>query len=32
MESGGQKGDAAAILGIPRKRLYLRMKATGLLA
>ncbi len=31
METGGQKGEAAAILQIPRKRLYLRMKATGLL-
>ena len=31
METGGQKGEAAAVLQIPRKRLYLRMKATGLL-
>lgn len=29
-ESGGRKGDAAALLSIPRKRLYLRMKAVGL--
>ena len=28
--TGGRKGDAAAFLGIPRKRLYLRMKALGL--
>ena len=31
-ETGGRKGDAAALLAIPRKRLYLRMKAVGLLA
>ena len=31
MEAGGQKGAAADLLQIPRKRLYLRMKATGLL-
>lgn len=31
MEAGGQKGAAADLLEIPRKRLYLRMKATGLL-
>ena len=31
-ETGGRKSDAAALLAIPRKRLYLRMKAVGLLA
>ena len=31
MEAGGHKGEAADLLQIPRKRLYLRMKATGLL-
>ena len=31
-ETGGRKGDAAALLAIPRKRFYLRMKAVGLLA
>ena len=30
-ETGGRKGDAATLLSIPRKRLYLRMKAVGLL-
>ena len=30
-EAGGRKGDAAALLSIPRKRLYLRLKAVGLL-
>lgn len=30
METGGHKGEAAALLGIPRKRLYLRLKAAGL--
>ncbi|WP_288939371.1 sigma-54 dependent transcriptional regulator [uncultured Roseovarius sp.] len=30
VETGGHKGDAAAILSIPRKRLYLRLKAVGL--
>ena len=29
-ESGGRKGEAAELLSIPRKRLYLRMKAIGL--
>jgi len=29
-ETGGRKGDAAELLLIPRKRLYLRMKAVGL--
>lgn len=29
-ETGGRKGDAAELLSIPRKRLYLRMKAVGL--
>ncbi len=29
-EAGGRKGDAAELLSIPRKRLYLRMKAVGL--
>lgn len=28
--TGGRRGEAAAFLGIPRKRLYLRMKAVGL--
>lgn len=31
METGGHKGEAAKLLQIPRKRLYLRMRATGLL-
>ena len=31
-ETGGRKGAAAALLAIPRKRLYLRMKAVGLMA
>ncbi len=31
VQSGGHKGDAAARLMIPRKRLYLRMRALGLL-
>lgn len=30
MQSGGRKGAAAESLGIPRKRLYLRLKALGL--
>lgn len=30
-ETAGRKGDAAELLSIPRKRLYLRMKAVGLL-
>jgi two-component system C4-dicarboxylate transport response regulator DctD len=30
VETGGRKGEAAALLSIPRKRLYLRMKAMGL--
>ena len=30
MQAGGRKGDAAEILGIPRKRLYLRLKQYGL--
>jgi two-component system C4-dicarboxylate transport response regulator DctD len=30
VETGGHKGDAAAMLSIPRKRLYLRLKAVGL--
>jgi two-component system, NtrC family, phosphoglycerate transport system response regulator PgtA len=30
MQAGGCKGDAAEILGIPRKRLYLRLKQYGL--
>jgi two-component system, NtrC family, C4-dicarboxylate transport response regulator DctD len=29
-ETGGRKGDAAELLSVPRKRLYLRMKAVGL--
>ncbi len=29
-ETGGRKGDAAELLSIPRKRLYLRLKAVGL--
>lgn len=29
-ETGGRKGEAAELLSIPRKRLYLRMKAVGL--
>lgn len=29
-ETGGRKGDASELLSIPRKRLYLRMKAMGL--
>lgn len=29
-ETGGRKGDASELLAIPRKRLYLRMKAVGL--
>lgn len=29
-ETGGRKGEAAELLAIPRKRLYLRMKALGL--
>lgn len=29
-ETGGRKGDAAELLSIPRKRMYLRMKAVGL--
>ena len=31
VQSGGHKGEAAAALMIPRKRLYLRMRAVGLL-
>ncbi|MEE9387692.1 MAG: sigma-54 dependent transcriptional regulator [Paracoccaceae bacterium] len=31
VQSGGQKGEAAANLKIPRKRFYLRMRAVGLL-
>lgn len=31
VQSGGHKGEAAASLMIPRKRLYLRMRAVGLL-
>lgn len=31
-ETGGRKGDAAELLSVPRKRLYLRMKAVGLTA
>lgn len=30
-ESGGHKGEAAKLLSIPRKRLYLRLKSVGLL-
>ncbi|MFK7902495.1 MAG: sigma-54-dependent transcriptional regulator [Nitratireductor sp.] len=30
IETGGHKGDAAKLLSIPRKRLYLRLKAVGL--
>ncbi|MCI2395163.1 sigma-54 dependent transcriptional regulator [Aliiroseovarius sediminis] len=31
-ETAGRKGEAAQLLSIPRKRLYLRMKAVGLLS
>jgi len=31
MQSGGQKGEAAANLDIPRKLFYLRMRAVGFL-
>ncbi|WP_425088219.1 sigma-54-dependent transcriptional regulator [Stappia sp.] len=31
LKAGGRKGEAAELLKIPRKRLYLRLKATGLL-
>ncbi|AUH34030.1 sigma-54-dependent transcriptional regulator [Paracoccus tegillarcae] len=30
-KTGGRKAEAATVLGVPRKRLYLRMKACGLL-
>nr|WP_255456312.1 helix-turn-helix domain-containing protein [Sedimentitalea sp. CY04] len=30
MQAGGRKGLAAESLGIPRKRLYLRLKTLGL--
>jgi len=30
LQAGGRKGDAAALLGIPRKRFYLRLKQHGL--
>jgi len=29
-ETGGRKSEAAALLAIPRKRLYLRLRAVGL--
>ena len=31
LQTGGRKAEAAALLGIPRKRLYLRLKSCGLL-
>ncbi|WP_235438883.1 helix-turn-helix domain-containing protein [Candidatus Rhodobacter oscarellae] len=30
-ETGGRKANAASLLGIPRKRLYLRMKTLNML-